>query len=99
MSAYGGSHTGPFSRRPVSLRPFGACASLLPGKSTLLRCLGQRQSEGVQRGVVAYNGAAFAPALHGRHLAFMGQDDAFIAEVATRHTARWGKASRRIRTR
>jgi hypothetical protein len=63
------------------------------GKSTLLRCLGQRQGQGAQLGTVAFNGGAFSPATHGKHVAFMGQEDAFIAEVRGRcgHCTRVGR--------
>ena len=50
------------------------------GKSVLLRCLGARQTEGKQHGSVAFNGDAWSSEL-GRHVAFMGQEDHFMAEV------------------
>ena len=51
------------------------------GKSSFLRCLGQRQSEGAVQGRVTFNGSAFSASAHGRGIAFMGQEDDFIAEV------------------
>jgi hypothetical protein len=50
------------------------------GKSVLLRTLGSRQTEGRVEGRVTYNGSPWSPSL-ARHVAFMGQEDHFLAEV------------------
>jgi len=51
------------------------------GKSTFLRGVGQRQSEGSVTGAISFNGSSFDSSVHGRGIAFMGQEDDFIAEV------------------
>jgi ABC-type multidrug transport system ATPase subunit len=50
------------------------------GKSTLLRCLGGKQSDGVLDGEVLFNGHLLSPGM-ARHVAFMGQEDHFLAEI------------------